>query len=153
MLLIAMLAFDANAQDLWISGFKESFSPRDAAYCNMAAYVDNTEDFSQGFYIDFFVDRPSPPAFGEWGDYWFYIDPVAERAWYMDWRELPRTSDGRLFLNHVGEVRFIATYALNVYPMVPDSSARWWDVIVNGGGDTTETDYTNNWEDVYTDCH
>jgi hypothetical protein len=150
------LIASAFAQDFTVDEIVNwGVHPRDAAYCNMAAYIDTTVPFSEGFYVDFFVNRPARPAFGDWGDYWFYIDPVAGRAWYMDGREIPRSSGPAitLFLNHVGELRMGSTDGLNVYLMVPDSGPQWWDVIVNGGSDAFETNYNNNWAEVYTSCN
>ena len=135
MVMFSLLALSASAQDLSFHSFG-LFLPDGEGTCWLAARINAPSPVIQDFYVDFFVNRPAPPALGEWGDWWFRIDPWATRVWYMDGRELP---EDPIYANHfelegVGEVRLLGfrdgVYWYNVYPVVPaQDGPRWFDVL------------------------
>jgi hypothetical protein len=157
------LVTTALANDLYDVVLTNHTAPGvDPALCEMQGDFDSLQAVTASFYVDFYVGRPAPPPLGEIGDYWVFIDPVTPRAGIFDgssYTELPRGSSrvsGRTVfeLAGVGTVYWDRTFFRINLELPDDPVSRWWDLNVNGdpGVFVSETSYSNNHAEAFTDC-
>ena len=159
--MIIWFATVAGTQDFYnLSMSQWSYSRAPAHLCMIRSHFRNTDTTYDGFYVDFFRNRSTAPAFGEIGDYWFYVDPISDEVVNQDGVALPFdfepvTSIAEFRVDGVGEVKysFDEPQYFWVNLEIPDHpAAEWWDVIVNGNYDVTESNYGNNSAELYTGC-